>query len=73
MSLNTKCETGRQTSAPVEPAPMRIGSTGGRRSRMTYAVSMRRQSAEQQQKFMATIELFVSELVRQHLEHKEIS
>jgi len=40
---------------------------------MTYAVSMRRQSAEQQQKFMATIELFVSELVRQHLEHKEIS
>ena len=73
MSLNTKDGTRRHISAPVEPDFMRLGSGVGRRSRLTYAVSMRQQSAEEQHQFKAAMELFLSEIVRLHLDHKERS
>lgn len=70
MSLNSKCETGRHNSAPFRPAPIRLGSGRGRRSQVTYAVSIRRQSPADQEKFMTALKLFLSETVRQHLEQK---
>lgn len=74
MSLNTECDTGRHISAPIkDDRSQSAPSAGGRRSRLTLAVSLRHQSADDQRKFVAAAELFISEIVRSNLNERRES